>query len=250
MRSRSGAGIESSTLAVPMNSTFDKSNGTARIIVAEGVVLFGVEDLEQRRERVALIARRELVHLVQHEHRVAAPRLAHRLRDVAGKGSDISAPMAANFRLVMHAAQTDAPELKAERLGDTLAEGGLADARRPHEAQYRTAAFGIQLAHREELQNAPFDLLQTIVVVIQYLARPLDVELLGVELRPRHRNQPIEVIARHRVFGRTLRHALEAREFAQRLFLRFLRHLASAIAFFRSSASAPVLPPSPSSFWI
>ena len=30
MRSRSAGGIESSTLAVPMNSTFDRSKGTPR----------------------------------------------------------------------------------------------------------------------------------------------------------------------------------------------------------------------------
>ena len=58
--------------------------GHAEIIVAERVVLLRIEHLEQRRERIALVARRQLVHLVQHEHGVAATGLAHGLDDVPG----------------------------------------------------------------------------------------------------------------------------------------------------------------------
>ena len=112
-----------------MNSTFDKSKGTAEIVVAEGVVLFGIQHLEQRRKRIALIARRELVDFIEHENRIAAAGLAHGLRDVAGQRADVGAPMAANFRLIVHAAQAHAAEFEADRLGNALAERGLAHAR-------------------------------------------------------------------------------------------------------------------------
>ncbi len=55
----------------------------AEIIVAERRILLGVQHFEQRRGRIALKARAELVDLVEHHHRVARSRLADRLDDVA-----------------------------------------------------------------------------------------------------------------------------------------------------------------------
>jgi hypothetical protein len=179
MRSRSGAGMASSTFAVPMNSTFDRSKGTPRVIVAERVVLLRIEHLEQRRERIALMARRQLVHLVEHEHGIAAAGLAHGLHDVAGQRADVGAPMAADLRLVVHAAQTHAPELQAERFGDALPERGLADAGRTDEAQDGAAPSGIQLAHREEFEDAPLHLLEPVMILIEDGAGAVDVELFG-----------------------------------------------------------------------
>ena len=46
-----------------------------------------------------------LVDFVEQEDRVAARRLPHELDDLAGKGADVGAAMAADFRLVAHATQ-------------------------------------------------------------------------------------------------------------------------------------------------
>jgi hypothetical protein len=56
-----------------------------QIVVAEGVVLLGIEHFEQRRDRVALDAAAQLVDLVEHHHAVARAGLADRLDDVAGQ---------------------------------------------------------------------------------------------------------------------------------------------------------------------
>ena len=85
--------------------------GHAEIVVAERVVLLRIEHLEQRRERIALMARRELVHLVEHEHRIAAAGLAHGLHDVPRQRADVGAPMAADLRLIVHAAEAHPAEL-------------------------------------------------------------------------------------------------------------------------------------------
>ena len=58
------------------------------VVVAEGVVLLGVEHLEQRRGRIAAEVGAELVDLVEHEHRVARLGAPHALDDWPG-----SAPM-------------------------------------------------------------------------------------------------------------------------------------------------------------
>ena len=75
------------------------------IIVAERVVLLGIEHFEQRRAGIALDAGAELVDLVEHHDAVARAGLADRLDDVARQRADIGAAMAADFRLVMHAAE-------------------------------------------------------------------------------------------------------------------------------------------------
>src|SRR5439155_23258762 len=100
--------------------------------------LLRVERLEQRRRRVAVeTAGAELVDLVEHLHRVARPGLAQVLDDVAGQRADVGAAMAADLGLVVDAAEADAREGAAGRLGDALAERGLADARGADEAEDR-----------------------------------------------------------------------------------------------------------------
>src|SRR5882757_7420905 len=196
----------------------------AQIIVAERIVLLRIEHFQQRRERVALMTCRELVHLVEHEHGIAAARFAHRLYDVAGQRTDVGPAMTADFRLIMHAAETYTPELESKSLGDALAQRRLADARRTHKTENRAAALWIQLPDGEEFENAPLDLLEPVVILVQDGAGALDVELFSIDLRPGHGDEPIEVGARHGILGGAIRHALEARKLAQRLFLRFRRH--------------------------
>ena len=60
----------SRVLAVATNSTCDRSNGDAKVVVDEAVVLGGIEHLEQRRRRIAAPVRADLVDLVQHEDRI------------------------------------------------------------------------------------------------------------------------------------------------------------------------------------
>src|SRR3974390_349924 len=112
----------------------------AEIIVAERMVLFRIEHLQHRRRRVALDSTAELVDLVEHHYAIARTRLAYALDDVARQSANIGAPVAANFRLVMHAAERHAHELAVHRARDRLAERGLTHARRPDEAADRRPA--------------------------------------------------------------------------------------------------------------
>jgi hypothetical protein len=101
------------------------------VVVAEGRVLLGVEHLEHRARRVALEARAHLVDLVDHQDRVVRAAVADRADDRPGQRADVGAPVAADLRLVAHAADADALELAPHRVRDRVAEGGLADAWRP-----------------------------------------------------------------------------------------------------------------------
>src|SRR5690606_10699368 len=195
------------------------------IVIAERRVLLRIEHLEQRGRRIAVEADAELVHLVEHHHGVARAGLADALDDRARQRPDVRAPVSADLRLVVHAAQARADELEPDRARDALAERSLADARRADEAQDRAPAFRVELSNCEVFENAPLDLLEAVVVLVEDLTRLRDVDLLGVELRPRERNQPVEIGADHRPLGGRLRHHLEPAQLLHRLLVRLLGHL-------------------------
>jgi hypothetical protein len=107
---------------------------------------------------------------------------------------------------------------------DALAERGFADPGRTDEAQDRALARGIELSHREVLENPALDLVEAVVILIENPPRLGDVDRIVTELRPRQIDQPVEVGAHHRVLGGGLGHALEALELLARLLLGLLGH--------------------------
>ena len=65
---------------------------------------------------------------------------------------------------------------------------------------------------------------EAVVVLLEHLLGALDVADLARRLHPRHRQQPVDVVARHRGLGGHRRHALEALELGERLVLDLLGH--------------------------
>src|ERR687887_415536 len=105
------------------------------VVVAEGRVLLGVEYLEHRARRIAAEVGAHLVDLVDEEDGVPRLGVAQGAQDRARHGPDVGAPVAADLRLVAHAADRDAHELALERARDRLAERRLAPPGRPDEAE-------------------------------------------------------------------------------------------------------------------
>ena len=196
-----------------------------QVVVGERDVLLGVEDLKQRRRRIAAEIGAHLVDLVQQEQRVRGLRLAHRLDDLAGHRADIGAAVTADFRLIAHAAERHAHELTPGRLRDRLAERGLADAGRADQAQDRSGQLVGARLHREILDDAVLDLLEPVVVVVQHGLRRLEILLdLGL-LVPRDRQQPVEIVAHDRRFRGHRRHLAQLLQLVLRLLPRFLGKL-------------------------
>ena len=189
------------------------------VVVAEGVVLGRVEDLQQGRGRVAAPVGADLVDLVQHDHRVQRAGLAQRAHEPPRKRPDVGAPVPADLGLVADAAQADARELPPQGPGDRVAERGLARAGRPDQGQDHAAAplvqvaLAPQLAHREVLDDALLHLLEPRVVGVEHLPRGRDVEPLLGARAPRQRHHPLQVGADHPGLG-ALGLALQARELA------------------------------------
>ena len=85
--------------------------------------------------------------------------------------------MAAQFGLIVQAAQAHALELAIQRARDGLAQRSLADAGSADEAQDRRLGVRIQLQHAQLFEDALLDILQTEVILIQHLPSPRDIEL-------------------------------------------------------------------------
>ena len=137
---------------------------------------------------------------------------ANALNDLAGQCADVGAAMAANLRLVVHAAQRDALELAAQSAGDGAAEAGFAHARRSDKAEDRPLHVGLEFEHAEIVENAIFDLLQLVVVLVEDLLGFADVDFGAGALGPGQNGQPLDVVAGERVVGGHGRHAREARQ--------------------------------------
>ena len=185
-------------------------------MIAEGRVLLGVEHLEHRARRVAAEVRAHLVDLVDHQHRVVRAGVAQRAHDRAGHRADVGPAVAADLGLVAHAAHRDALELALHGRGDRAAERGLPHTRRADEQDDRAARLRIQLADREELENAVLHAVDVVVVAVEHATRVLQIEVVLGRLRPRQRGDPLQVAADHAVLGRLRRQPLEARQLSLR----------------------------------
>ncbi len=191
-------------------------------MVAEAVVLLGVEHLEHRARRVAAEVGAHLVDLVDHQQRVVGTGVAKRPDDHAGHRADVGPAVTADLGLVADAADADALELAAERARHRAPERCLADAGRSDEQQDRAARVGLQGPHREELEDPVLDLLDVVVVVVEHLACVLEVEVVLGRLVPRQRGDPLEVVAHDAVLGHRGLQPLEPAELALHLLVSLL----------------------------
>ena len=132
--------------------------------------------------------------------------------------------MAADFGFVAHAAERQPHELAVHRARNRLGQRRLADARRADEGEDGRLRLLDQRAHREELEDALLDLLQPVVIFVEDRLGVLEVAALLGLLVPRHRDQPIEIVARDGGLGRHRRHRLEPLQLLDGLFLDVLRH--------------------------
>jgi hypothetical protein len=194
-----------------------KVEGDLDVVIAERVVLLGVEDLEQRGRRITAEVGAELVDLVQEEYGVARARPSQALHDPTRHGADIGSPVAADLGLVAHPAERGAGEVTPHGPCDGAPERRLADAGRPDETEDGALGVGRELAHGEELEDALLDLLEVVVVGIEHFAGGRDIELVFGLLRPRQLGHPFDVGPNQVAVGRVLREGGQPFQLAFRL---------------------------------
>src|SRR5690606_33560742 len=86
-----------------------------------------------------------------------------------GHRPDVGAPVAADLRLVPHAAERHAHELAARGIRDRLAERRLADAWRADEAQNGALELVGPVLDREILDDPLLHLLEPVVLLVEHL---------------------------------------------------------------------------------
>src|SRR5439155_21586238 len=163
--------------------------------------LLWVEYFQQRRRGIAAEVHAELVDLVEHEERIVRGGVADALNDAARQGSNVGAAMPADLCLVPHATEREADELAPERARDRLPERSLAGAGWADEAEDRPLRIVLQLAYREEPEDAVLDLVEVVMVLVENPAGVLDIEVVLGRGRPGQADQPFEVGAHDGVLG-------------------------------------------------
>ena len=204
------------------------------VVVAERVVLRRVEDLQQRRGRVAAVVAAHLVDLVEQHDRVHRAGLADRADDAAGQCADVGAPVAADLGLVAHPAEGDADELAAQRPGDRLAKRRLADTGRPDQGHHGAGPTATDLlqpaavaprADGQELDQPFLDVVQPRVVRVQHRAGGDEVvAVVGADV-PRDVEDGVQPGADPPGLGVLLRAALELVDLLERGLVHVLRQV-------------------------
>src|SRR5207244_7950845 len=140
------------------------------------------------------------------------------LDNVAGQSADIGAPVTADIRLIVYAAETLPHELPFHGPSDALPEGRLAHTRRTDKAQDRTLALRHQFTNRQKFNDALFDPLEIVMIGIENLARLWEIDFLLAGNAPGQLHHPIEVSSYRRIFRDHLGHALKPGDLSQHLF--------------------------------
>src|SRR5437016_2411001 len=109
-----------------------------QIVIAESRVLLWIEGLEERRRWITAKIAADFVDFVEHENRIFGLSAADALDDLSRQGADVSAPVPANFSLVMHTAEGQTNEFASQSACDGFPERSLPHSRRPDEAKNGT----------------------------------------------------------------------------------------------------------------
>ena len=177
----------------------------------EGPVLLRVKRFQQRGRRVALEVARKFVDLVQDDDRVGGAGPLDAGEDPARQGADIGLAVAADLRLIVHAAEGNPDVFAPEGPGDGLAEARLADPGRAVQAEDRGLHVALQLEDGQVFDDAVLDRVQPEMVLVQDLLRVLQVQVVLRLLAPGQVEHELDVVVLDAVVGGTGVVLLQAR---------------------------------------
>src|SRR5262249_37838461 len=154
------------------------------VVITKCVILRRIENFQQRRGRIATKVMPQLVDLIQHEHRVIGLGTPDCLDNPARKRPNVGAPMPAQFRFVMHTAEAETLEGPPQGTRNGLPEGRFPHPGWTDKTQNRRIRRGVELEYTEVLEDTLLDLLEIEVILIEHLASPRQIQLVGGALAP------------------------------------------------------------------
>ena len=174
------------------------------VVIREGVILLRIEDLEKCAGRIAVVALGELVDLVEHHDRIGDAALLDAVHDAAGHRADVGSAVAADIRLIPHAAEAHTDIFAPECPGDRLTDTGFAGAGRADEQQDGACLLLLEIHDRNLLDDALLDLLQTVMILVQHLLRLIEIHEFWRLRLPGQRRDKIQIVVEHAVLLRLL----------------------------------------------
>ena len=196
-----------------------------KIVIVKGAVLLGIQHFQQSGRGISPEVRRHLVDFIQTEQGIIVSGPLQRRDNLAGQRPHIGTPMPPYLGLIPHSAQRNAHELAPRGLCHGSGQRGLAHAGRPHKTQNRPFQSARQLLHGQIFQNTLLRLFQPEVAAVKQFLGFTDIHVDRLQLVPREIQQPVDIVADHRVFRRGRRHLAQLAYFAQSLFPRLLGHV-------------------------
>ena len=136
-------------------------------MVAEGLVLYGIQHLQHGAGRVTPKIAGHLIDLIQQEDGVLRTRLLDMVQNRARDGADIGAAVSADLRLIPSPAQAPPAEFTAHGMCNGARNAGFSRTRRADKAEDRPFDVLFLLANGQVLHDALFHLIQAEMLIIQ-----------------------------------------------------------------------------------
>ena len=136
-------------------------------MVAEGMVLFRVKNLQQSCRRVAIMRNTQFIHFIQEHQRIDGTYHLHSIDDSAGHSTDIGSSVTADFRFILHAAQRHSHIFSVQCLCDGTGNGCFTYTGRAHQTKDGCCFIGCIFADSKVFQNTFLHLFHAVMIFIQ-----------------------------------------------------------------------------------
>ena len=171
--------------------------GHIHVMIRKGLVLLRIQHLQKRCARVSVIGAGQLVHLIQHHHRIGHAGLLNAVQNTSRHRAQVGSPVSPDVCLVPHTAQAHPDILPSQGLRDGFADAGFAGTRRTHEEKDGARLGLLQVHHRNLLNDPVLHLPEGKMILIQDLFCLIQIDFLRLRLLPVQLRHELQVIIEH-----------------------------------------------------
>ena len=174
-------------------------------IIAERLILLSVQNLQHGRCGISAHIMCHLIDFVKKNQRIVCLRLDQRIDDSTGHGSYISFSVSADLRFIVNTAERYAYEFAVGCSCNGGRDGRFTRSGRTDKTNNLSAEIGIQFQCRQVFNDSFLDLRQALVIVVQNFLNLGNIQSFFRFQKIRDFQANLDIIAEHRIFGRTER---------------------------------------------
>ena len=196
-----------------------KVKGNLQVMIPIGMVLLGIQDLQQCGAGVTPIVGSHFVNFVQQQHRVRGTCLGYGRHNSSGHGAHIGFAVTPDIRLIMDTTQRNPNHFPIQAPGDGIGDGSFAHTGRTHQAENLGRHMRSQLPDGNGFQDPLLYLFQAEVVMLQNFGGRLDIDPLLGGFIPGQIQHGVQVAAQDRSLRRAERLLSQLLHVLQKLLL-------------------------------